>query len=325
MAKSKVKPRVFLGSSTEGHHLAQAIQVGLLHDADVEMWSQGMFRLGDVPLEALLRAPDGFDFAVFLFSPDDVTKMRGDVHLAVRDNVLFELGLFIGRLGRDRSFFVTPVGEDELRLPSDLKGITAAQYDAKQATDKPSVAVAHACYDIIEAIRALGPLHRSSSVLYELSQGTMPLLRGKESRFYKSNKPTSEKAKGQFTIDRESVIRVDRTNIDGKYEIELRPQGPKRPSFSKRHNPPPRLLHVSCEARVEAGAHTLRFLLKDEEADEWLTNEKRIVSSQDWMKIDVYLWVDSTVDCLFRIDDQDLTLAPSTVFIRNLLVVEESS
>jgi hypothetical protein len=84
----------------------------------------------------------------------------------------------------------------------------------------------------------------------------MPLLRGKESRTYKSKKPTSERAKGQFTIDRESVIRVDRTNTNGKYEIELRPQGPKRPSFSKRHNPPPRLLHVSCEAK----SHSSEFL-----------------------------------------------------------------
>jgi hypothetical protein len=58
---------------------------------------------------------------------------------------------------------------------------------------------------------------------------------------------------------------------------------------------------------------------------EWLANEKRTVKPADWSKLEMYLWVDSTKDFLLRIDDEQLTSVPSTLFIRNLSVVEENT
>lgn len=316
------KSRVFIGSSNEGKYLAQAIQLGLQDEADPELWSQGIFRLGEVPLETLLRVPEEFDFAVFLFSPDDVKTMREQTKPAVRDNVLFELGLFLGRLGRERSFFVRPRNED-LHLPSDLKGITSAEYD--RGVNNAQKAVSSACFQIITAIKSLGPIHRPSSILFDSELSSAAHFRGKQSKIYKSGKAASEQAAGEMRIDRDGVLQIDRSNAGGKYEIQLRPRGPDNPSFTKRHNPPPRVLHITCEARVEGGTHDLRFVAKDEKHDKWLANEIRTVKSSDWTKIDCYLWVKSTLDFLLRIDDENLTEAPSSLFIRKLSVTEESS
>jgi len=47
----------------------------------------------------------------------------------VRDNVLFELGLFMGKLTRHRSILVHPKIKN-LKLPTDLQGLTLIPYDA---------------------------------------------------------------------------------------------------------------------------------------------------------------------------------------------------
>ncbi|MFS1985958.1 TIR domain-containing protein [Vibrio breoganii] len=44
-----------------------------------------------------------FDAAIFVLSPDDVVKIRGTEQTVTRDNVVFELGMFIGRLGADKN------------------------------------------------------------------------------------------------------------------------------------------------------------------------------------------------------------------------------
>jgi len=137
--------KVFIGSSREAKEIALAIQHELSDFADVTVWSQGMFRAGSVALEVLARALEGFDFAVFIFSPDDLLKMREVSFSAVRDNVIFELGLFIGRLGRERCIFVSPHG-GELHVPSDLKGIMPAHYDSQEQNTQK--AVANACFEI---------------------------------------------------------------------------------------------------------------------------------------------------------------------------------
>ena len=54
--------------------------------------------------------------------------MRGKLFSAPRDNVVYELGLFSGALGRERCFFATPRRSD-IHLPSDLLGMTAGSYE----------------------------------------------------------------------------------------------------------------------------------------------------------------------------------------------------
>ena len=117
-----MKPRIFIGSSVEGLSVAYAIQQNLTHDAEPTVWDQGVFDLSKTSIESLTKAVDESDFGVFVFSPDDITKMRGNDVNSIRDNVIFEFGLFTGRLGRDRVFFVKPDGLD-MHLPTDLLGM----------------------------------------------------------------------------------------------------------------------------------------------------------------------------------------------------------
>lgn len=141
-----MRPRLFIGSSTESLAVARAIKANLDHDADATVWTEGVFRPSRTALESLLAASIGFDFAVFVFSPDDVLQMRGKADAAVRDNVIFELGLFVGQLGRERCFIVQPRGED-MRLPTDLLGFTPVTYDPRLMNNARS-ALGSVCDDI---------------------------------------------------------------------------------------------------------------------------------------------------------------------------------
>lgn len=126
---SEGRPRVFIGSSSEGLIIANKIQELLTQNFSVVVWNQGtVFGLGDSTLEALESAVLEYQFGIFIFTPDDRLQTRGETISVARDNVLFELGLFIGRLGRHNAFVVHP-GKRAIQLPSDLLGITTATYD----------------------------------------------------------------------------------------------------------------------------------------------------------------------------------------------------
>ncbi len=90
------------------------------------MWDQGVFELGGDALGSLLSAAARFDFGVFVMTADDQVTKRGEVSMAPRDNVILELGLFLGSVGRDRSIIV--LERADVAVPSDLAGITVAHF-----------------------------------------------------------------------------------------------------------------------------------------------------------------------------------------------------
>jgi hypothetical protein len=127
-----MKPKIFIGSSREGLDIANAIHANLTRDAECTVWSNGVFQISGTTIYSLINALRNSDFGVFVFSPDDLNIMRGQQNPVVRDNVIFELGLFIGRLGVERCFFITPDHVADLRLPTDLMGIMPGQYEANR-------------------------------------------------------------------------------------------------------------------------------------------------------------------------------------------------
>ena len=101
-------------------------------------------------------------------------EVRGQEALAVRDNVIFELGLFLGKLGRSRNFFVVPTAPGEItsRLPSDLSGITPAKYEPTAANLQASVGTA--LLQLKQAIRNHTARYSSKTILYETGRRLRP-------------------------------------------------------------------------------------------------------------------------------------------------------
>lgn len=151
-----MKPKLFIGSSAESVSIAYAAQQNLRYTAEVTVWDQGVFKLSFTAVESLLDVLNQSDFGMFVFSPDDLVSIRGQESLAVRDNVLFELGLFLGQLGRKRCFILIPEGETELKIATDLVGITPGTYETGRSDGSWQAATAPACNLIREAITKVG-------------------------------------------------------------------------------------------------------------------------------------------------------------------------
>jgi hypothetical protein len=153
----QTRPSVFIGSSSEGLAVAEAFRDALMQDADVSPWHEGIFRLGEGYLESLVTASKGVDFAVLVLTADDLTTSRRKRQQSPRDNVLFECGLFVGTLGRHRTFIAIDRRTD-LRLPSDLAGIKLAEFGQRELEESVSTQIAPAVTEIRDAIARHGKL-----------------------------------------------------------------------------------------------------------------------------------------------------------------------
>jgi hypothetical protein len=147
-----MKPSIFIGSSSEGLKYAQSIKAQLSNDAELTIWNEGLFLLGNITLEALQTFGCRFDFAILVLTPDDTLLSRGDQSMSPRDNVLFELGVLMSCLGPKRTFVVTTKGE--VKLPSDLQGLTVAKIDSDRADGNVDAMVGNVCYQIRNAVAA---------------------------------------------------------------------------------------------------------------------------------------------------------------------------
>ena len=123
------KPLIFLGSSREALPVATSLRdLVQCPEIDVRVWTDGVFGASRFPMEGLEAQLDAADFAVLVAAPDDLVVSRGEPSEAPRDNVIFELGLFMGALTRKRTFMLVPRGVD-LKIPTDLLGLTPLLYD----------------------------------------------------------------------------------------------------------------------------------------------------------------------------------------------------
>ena len=146
--------KLFIISSAEALPVAREVQTQLERDVFAKVWPDGVFFAGGYPLEALERSVSESDFAVAIAEPDDIVASRGTTQPTLRDNVLFELGLFMGKLSRHRAILIHPRGPS-LKIPSDLSGLTLLSYAPGTPEELPA-RLGPACNEIRKMVKNLG-------------------------------------------------------------------------------------------------------------------------------------------------------------------------
>ncbi len=148
-------PTLFIGCSVESLDLAREIQSGLRHDSViVRIWTDDVFRASRFPIEDLQGQVTTSDFAALLLSADDTVISRHKKAPVPRDNVIFELGLFMGALHRERTVLIRPASQC-VKIPSDLLGITPLIYQDASTNDLTNQ-IAPVCHDLRKLILRLG-------------------------------------------------------------------------------------------------------------------------------------------------------------------------
>ncbi len=156
VAPVNTRPVLFVGCSTEALPIASAIQSKFEYDpVVVKVWTDGIFTPSSFPIESLEQVLPTVDFAALILSPDDAVTSRDATTAAPRDNIIFELGLFMGALVHSRTFLIYPRGID-MKIPTDLTGITPLTY-TQGAEEYLPAAIASACNAMRTTIRSAGP------------------------------------------------------------------------------------------------------------------------------------------------------------------------
>ena len=149
------KLRVFVMSPVEALPIARAIETAFAKESfATAVWANGAFRASNYTLESLETELEKSDFAVVLAHSDNKTAVSNEDWPAPRDNVVFELGYCIGRLGRQRAILMEPRGQ-KVQLPSDLAGVTTIRYEDEAGSDIGAV-MGPACNALRERILSLG-------------------------------------------------------------------------------------------------------------------------------------------------------------------------
>ncbi len=131
MAEEKV---IFFGSSKEAEDTMDEI-AALVATLGYETltWNSpngGVFVAGNSVLDSLLETADRVDGAIFIFNDDDDVWCRDEIQGSVRDNVLFEYGLFMGKLDKKKVVFAN---KNKPKLASDLSGVVYIDANKKEA------------------------------------------------------------------------------------------------------------------------------------------------------------------------------------------------
>jgi CAP12/Pycsar effector protein, TIR domain len=147
----KPKPRVFIGASSEARRVVDAVVASLKDIVVCNPWFLPNFSPTQATLSEILGLPSLHDFGLFIMSPDDDLVSRDQRFAAARDNVLIELGVFLGSVGDNRTFILLQQSSDpdkQMKVPSDLLGINTAMLRSTPSDD-----IATACYDSLINIR----------------------------------------------------------------------------------------------------------------------------------------------------------------------------
>ena len=150
-----LRPRLFVGSSKRLLPVARALAQELRDQFEPVVWEIAGFGLSASLLDELTLIARRTDLSAFIFGADDVLWGRTRARDVPRDNVVFELGIFIGASHRSRAFFLIPEDEQDFHIPSDLGGVIAGRFDERLAVSDPRTCVLNACASIRHTVASL--------------------------------------------------------------------------------------------------------------------------------------------------------------------------
>jgi len=129
--------RVFVASSAEQIAVARTVAEALRSPRlEPKVWDEETFEFSDSYIESLEDELERADLAVVILTADDSANVRSKAVNLPRDNVIFELGLFTGRLGRKRCFFLLDA-EASTQVASDLSGVNAVTFHRDGTSEDP--------------------------------------------------------------------------------------------------------------------------------------------------------------------------------------------
>jgi hypothetical protein len=164
------KIRVFIGSSTEGLSVADSLVAQLTgRGYYVKVWDEGVFTLGNYNIESLMQiVNEKFDFAIFVFTADDKACFRGNTVFLPRDNVIFEMGMFMSRLDRNRTLFICETGlENEVKILSDMSGLVPATFTKSNSGSDLRTDLRPAIVQLCDAMEKRGIIRESGSYSFK--------------------------------------------------------------------------------------------------------------------------------------------------------------
>ncbi len=128
------KLKVFVGSSSEAREHDVVIRKTLEeYGIEAISWSE-IFHPGDFGLDSLIKISNEINGALIIATSDDATWYRGNEYFTPRDNILFEMGLFIKALGRNKTGFILlkNLSGSSPKIPTDLAGLNLITYDVSK-------------------------------------------------------------------------------------------------------------------------------------------------------------------------------------------------
>jgi hypothetical protein len=209
-----MKRKLFIGSSREGKSIAEKLKAKILEECgdwiEPKIWAdKNVFLLNKSTFHNLIDFSRKYEYGIFVATADDITEKREETFKTMRDNVLFEAGMFLGSLGLTRAFLLA---DSECKLPTDYLGITVPIYDNSNLDEKIS--------EIVEEIKKSQHSYKFNVV------PSTALAIGYFDNFVKQ---LSEKQKKKFTLN----ILIPRNLSDIKNLIDVHLQETKSKVHSK--------------------------------------------------------------------------------------------
>ena len=150
-----MKARLIIVSSVENRSIANAVQDDVRGHAEIESLTLDFLRLSSSSISSLTLVLEGIDIGVIILGPDDLASLRHEEFQVARDRVMYQVGLFAGKLGRDRCFVLAPGSADDDNRSINIPGLNICYIDPNKLKSDMKAAIGSVGNEIRLAVLSL--------------------------------------------------------------------------------------------------------------------------------------------------------------------------